>query len=431
MERKRINGLLCLANFLFVMTGALPYTTAADTQSILSSAGQADGDGRVPSFYQWTASIPKSPGILLRKEPLEAELWLSSASKQYRILYTSTDGVGGKRPVAVSGAVFIPRGFPPAGGWPVIAWAHGTVGIADICAPSIQGRSYRDIKYLNHWLDEGYAIVATDYQGLGTPGPHPYLNTRAEAYSVLDSIRAAQTGFVELSRRVAIVGHSQGGQAAFAAAGYLTAYAPEIDLRGTVATGTPLFTIDGQKSDAFSALGAEPPLPLEGAKVAYDPSVYDALYLLHMATQPRSTESAKDVLTDVGAPLFKQAASVCSARLEFDIEGAEVTRRTAFKLDELTKVIASVADRLTYSTYRVAGPIFLGIGEKDEEVSSRRQLSLASKACAAGSLIQAHLYAGASHSSTIARSMAESTAFIRSVMAGDPVPAVCNPKATP
>src|ERR1700677_1252030 len=60
-------------------------------------------------------------------------------------------------PIAVSGALYLPRGAPPEGGWPLLAWAHGTVGIADVCAPSWAGRSERDITYLNHSLDQGYA----------------------------------------------------------------------------------------------------------------------------------------------------------------------------------------------------------------------------------------------------------------------------------
>ncbi|MEA1146259.1 hypothetical protein U8M64_28080, partial [Klebsiella pneumoniae] len=83
---------------------------------------------------------------------------------------TSTDGLDGTTPIAVSGALFVPKGTPPVGGWPLMAWAHGTVGSADRCAPSLNERSPRDTRYLNYWLDQGYAIVATDYQGLGTPG---------------------------------------------------------------------------------------------------------------------------------------------------------------------------------------------------------------------------------------------------------------------
>ena len=112
----------------------------------------------------------------------------------------------GKSPITVSGALFIPKGTPPQDGWPLLAWAHGTVGIADICAPSWQARSYRDVRYLNEWLSQGFAIVATDYQGLGTPGPHPYLKVRPEAYSVLDSVRAVLKDVPGLANKIVIIG---------------------------------------------------------------------------------------------------------------------------------------------------------------------------------------------------------------------------------
>jgi Secretory lipase len=183
-----------------------------------SHAETLQGDGRVPQFYQSQEKLPSRPGILLKHETLEAELGINGAGLAYRLLYTSTDGNSDRDIVAVSGALFLPAGKPPQGGWPLVAWAHGTVGIADICAPSVQGRSLRDVTYLRRWLSEGFAVVATDYQGLGVPGPHLYLNTRSEAYSVIDSIRAAEQGFPNLSHQAIIVGQSQGGQAAFAAA---------------------------------------------------------------------------------------------------------------------------------------------------------------------------------------------------------------------
>ncbi|MGH1559106.1 hypothetical protein ACRAWD_18365 [Caulobacter segnis] len=83
----------------------------------------------------------------------------------------------------------LPEGAAAGGGWPLIAWAHGTTGVADVCAPSFMPRSDRDQQYLSAWLAAGYAIVATDYAGLGTPGPHPYLQPRSEGLAVLDSAR--------------------------------------------------------------------------------------------------------------------------------------------------------------------------------------------------------------------------------------------------
>ena len=135
--------------------------------------GPAHGDAGVSDFYAWKEKVPRVPGRLLRQEPLPDQLMLTNAAKGLRVLYTSTDGIDGKSPIAVSGAIYPPKGTPPAGGWPIVAWAHGTTGTADVCAPSWMERGTRDTDYLNAWLGQGYAVVASDYQGLGTPGGHP------------------------------------------------------------------------------------------------------------------------------------------------------------------------------------------------------------------------------------------------------------------
>ena len=192
------------------------------------------------SFYEWSGDVP-GPGALLRSEPLPQDLILENASKSERILYSSTNGLDDKTHIAVSGALFWPKGDPPAGGWPLVAWAHGTVGAAPKCAPSFVGRSERDKKYLNSWLSAGFAVVATDYQGLGTAGGHPYLATRPEAYGVLDSVRAVR-GQPQIGDAAIVVGQSQGAGAAFATAAFQPSYAPDVKLLGTVATGAPYFS---------------------------------------------------------------------------------------------------------------------------------------------------------------------------------------------
>ncbi|MBD0323785.1 MAG: hypothetical protein ICV72_10420, partial [Aldersonia sp.] len=105
----------------------------------------------------------------------------------------------GDRPALSSGAVYVPDGMPPQGGWPVVSWAHGTVGMGDQCAPSNYKSTERDSAYLAHWMQQGYAVVATDYVGLGNPGVHPYLDGPAAARSVVDMVRAARTQVPQLS----------------------------------------------------------------------------------------------------------------------------------------------------------------------------------------------------------------------------------------
>ena len=138
------------------------------------------------------------------------------------------------------------RGVPPArpapeGGFPVIAWAHGTVGLGDDCTPSALPRTPRDDEYLFALADQGYAIVASDYAGLGTPGLMSYLNSVTTAHGVVDSVIAAHGMGLPLSPRWAIVGQSQGGGAAISSARWATEFSQGtgLDYRGVVATGTP------------------------------------------------------------------------------------------------------------------------------------------------------------------------------------------------
>ena len=374
------------------------------------------GDGRVSEFYIWSGELSGPPGRLLRSEPLPATLGLANAASQERILYTSTDGVDGKSPITVSGALFIPKGTPPQDGWPLLAWAHGTVGIADICAPSWQARSYRDVRYLNEWLSQGFAIVATDYQGLGTPGPHPYLKVRPEAYSVLDSVRAVLKDVPGLANKIVVIGQSQGGGAAFATAAFAPDYAPELDIRGSVATGIPYL--------APKAIASARPRDVQ--KV--DRTISYLLYIALMAQQSDAGLKMTDLFTARALPVLEQARVACIANLENDVVSAGLTRANAL-LPEFEKVLASTLPSLTYPSLKLRQPIFVGTGQSDQDVLATNQLELVKDACEAGTTIEAHLYAGLDHSGTVMASLKHSVPFVRKVMSGEPVGAVCDPHA--
>ena len=128
----------------------------------------------------------------------------------------------------MSGTLAIPKGHAPKGGWPVISWAHGTTGVADACAPSRSGGSGPAL--LGRWLKAGYAVVRTDYEGLGTPGEHPFLIGRSEGSSVLDAARAARKLDNRICKRFVIAGHSQGGQSALWAASMAPSYTSDLKL---------------------------------------------------------------------------------------------------------------------------------------------------------------------------------------------------------
>jgi hypothetical protein len=138
-----------------------------------------------------------------------------------------------------TGLIFVPNVPAPPGGYPVVSWAHPTRGIADHCAPS-RNPSATDIPALNTLLGQGWLVVATDYQGLGSKKTHPYLVGESEARSAIDIVRAARNlPAAHASAHYVVWGWSQGGQAAMFASHIAAGYAPELDLQGTAAVAGP------------------------------------------------------------------------------------------------------------------------------------------------------------------------------------------------
>ncbi|MEY9930839.1 pimeloyl-ACP methyl ester carboxylesterase [Catenulispora sp. GP43] len=198
---------------------------------------------RVEFYIETEEDVSGRAGTLIRHEPLadgDGAL-VEGAGAMYRVLYESTSGTKARlgEPIAVSGLVAFPEGPAPDDGWPVVTWAHGTVGSADICAPSMDCHVPASLedeglgllrkinkaphKLLGALLRAGWAVAMTDYEGLGTRGNHPFLLGESEGRGVLDIVPAARdladrTDQPALSERYAIVGHSQGGQAALFAA---------------------------------------------------------------------------------------------------------------------------------------------------------------------------------------------------------------------
>lgn len=162
----------------------------------------------------------------------------SVAGRADRITYRSKSLAG--RDVVVSGALLTPKGQAPEGGWPVVSWAHGSSGIIDQCAPSTalskDGKVdlYGCSGFVSQLIGAGYAVAATDYEGLGTEGDHPYIVADSEGRSMIDAIRAAMQAEPTLSKKVFAVGHSQGGQAAIAAGELAETWGESLDFRGTI-----------------------------------------------------------------------------------------------------------------------------------------------------------------------------------------------------
>lgn len=348
-------------------------------------------------------------GTTIASVPLDPALSLTGAGPAFRVLYSSVDQHD--QPAVSTGAVFLPPGPAPQGGFPVIAWAHGTVGLGDDCTPSALPRTARDDEYLSHWLHEGYAVVASDYAGLGTPGLMSYLNSVTTAHGVIDSVIAAHDMGLPLSPEWAIVGQSQGGAAAISSARWATEFSQGtgLDYRGVVATGTPA-NID----QLVYQTGPNVELPDLGPIA----NAYTA-YILAALREARPDLDVDRVLSPAGLDAAHRAETVCTLALS-----EELTDLTpaAFLTAPLSS-IPGMADAL----YAFMGtpstgfdrPIFLGVGLLDRDVPPESTLGFYRQLVANNQDVTLHVYPEEDHSGTVLASLADSTPFLRKAFAAN------------
>lgn len=301
-------------------------------------------------FYDPPALDGRTPGTLLRSEPFDGYS-LPPGAHAVRILYVSR-ALSGARD-AVSGVVLIPAGPTPHGGWPVIAWAHGTSGVARMCAPSLM----KDVEYgsegLMPMVAAGFAVIATDYAGLGTPTPHQYDDKIPQANDVVYSVPAGRAAVPSLGRRWVAIGHSQGGVAVWGVAeleakfedpGYAGAIsvAGDMDFEGFEAHDARDFATITNMYWPFTAFGI---------KAAY-PS-FDVARMLSPAMLARY-----DDVTTKGCWYYAYAAA------------AEIGRQAAVRAGwNEARELASY-NRDSYSADRpIRGPLMVLAGDDDASVN--------------------------------------------------------------
>jgi len=374
------------------------------------------GDGGLSAFYAYDETIP-APGTLLRQEPLTEDQNVPSAAIGTRLLYASSNGLLVGEPVIVSGALFLPQGEPPERGWPLLLWSHGTVGIADKCAPTWTGYVPFHDEHLSQWLSEGYAIVASDYQGLGTEGTHPYLATQPAAYSNLDVIRAVQSGGFPVSERVVLAGQSQGAGAAISTAGHAPDYAPELDIRGVIATGVPFFT-----PDALIAVQDARPNDLVDPMLGYN---FLALTLVEQIDPEFQLE---DYVSEEALPLARSVTNICNRDMRAKITEAGLTYNKTFETPP-TEPLKQAFALMQFPSLQVSVPVFVGVGSDDRDTPPRMQAGFVKAACNAGSTIEAHLFKGFDHLTVLNHSQSKSKTFAAKAFRGEHINGNC--KALP
>jgi alpha-beta hydrolase superfamily lysophospholipase len=380
--------------------------TAAETEA---SAPPATAPPGLPDFYAVPDPLPAGePGDVIATEEVDAP---GLHGTLLRVMYHSESLSGDD--VAVTGLVAVPDSPPPDDGYPVISWAHGTTGIADVCAPSLEPGGYEALA--NGLLDAGYVVAGTDYEGLGTPGRHPYIVGESEARGTIDIVRAVHNlDDVPASTRYAVWGHSQGGHAAMYALHTAADWAPELDLVGVVAGAPP-----SQLGLLYAALRDSP----------------FRHYLLMAAAGFNAGHGDED------APLDKVLTEEGLAATAHVDEGCDVAGATA-DLDTDSLILADPNDVPEWARLLEANdpgkftepseaPLLIIHGGQDEQIPVVASQLMFDQLCAIGQAQQRWVYPGQSHAGVIGPSFADMLAWIDNRFAGEPAPDPVAPTGQP
>ena len=319
-----------------------------------------------------TSKAPAGAGQLISSTPIAGV----SASKAYRVRYRSFSPLGG--PIEVTGLVYLPTTKAPTGGWPVLSYAHGTVGLADRCAPSNQVGDLENIVG-STFNALGMAVVATDYEGLGTDKRHPYLNGVSEGRGVVDIVRAAKAiPGSNLSSTFVVWGHSQGGHAALFAGELAPYWAPELKLAGVVAGAPPSQLTNVATSIENSPFRGYFFMVAAGLNAA-DPSLD-----LSLALTPKALSLLPVVDTGCNAEVFKAFSAD-----PFD----SLVKRSALLQDPWKSALVANEP----GQVKTPAPILIIHGDKDEQIPVETSAELKKKLCALGDSVDRKVYKGQDH----------------------------------
>lgn len=348
------------------------------------------------------------PGTLIRAEPMQGAPDNAAA---YRVLYRSR-GLHDE-PIAVSGVVVIPTGPLPGAERPIVAWAHPTTGVVPRCAPSRALLVFQQMQGLRDMVERGYIVAATDYPGLGTPGPHPYLVGVSEARAVIDAVRTArELPEAGAGRRFAVWGHSQGGQASLYTGILTKSYAPDLDLVG-VAAAAPATELATLMADDLNSNGGR-------NLTAMTLWSWERVFNAPMAR----------VLESVAIPVVNRLAEECIESI-YDLLVRQSTARPLERsflsvqnpLDE--EPWRSLAADNTPGVLPSAIPVFISQGDNDNLVRPEVTRDYVKRLCRAGSRVRMVLFPQVNHGFIGRDSAGAAVEWMAERFAGAPAPDDC------
>ena len=363
------------------------------------------------AFYQLPSPLPSGPlGTIVRAERVTDA---PEGSREWKILYMSKSFTDAR--TAVSGLLFVPTTPAPAGGRRIVASTHGTIGVASYCAGSNLGPKYwPGIDGLAQFLASGYVVVAPDYQGLGTPGPHPYLVGDSEAWATLDAVRAAHGfGPADAGDEFAVFGSSQGGQAALFTGQDAVSYAPELKLVG-VAAAAPA-------TDLERLFASNPNGTVTRVLSAYTLEAWSRVY-----PQLRLDQ----VATALARPIIKEIASVCiavdenatvSAGLVAQLLRISYLHKNPWEIEPWRGLIA----RNSPGNARINAPILITQGDEDRLVTPPITSAFVARLCREGEQVSYRTYPGLDHVHAGPDTAADVAKWIADRFLGERAPRTC------
>lgn len=369
------------------------------------------------AFYMPPSPLPDGGnGSVIWVRKLSGTMALPSAERNLLVLYRSEDPKGG--PVAVSGTVSIPKGTPPEGGWPVITWTHGTTGLAAICGPSRDTPNGPEHPYiaaiqplLDGFVAKGYAVVATDYQGLGVAGFHPFFQGVPNAKNALDMLRAARALEPAIGTKYAVMGHSQGGQADLFTAATGPSYAPDFQLVGNIA-----FAPGSHLAERLAAVRASDKVELALPYVLYvlrSYSVTDPSIDLARILAPKAVGHMGDL--EIG----------CMSRALTDGYWSAAIAKDQFLANPDLAAFLKMAAQNEPGALSIPVPALVMQGTGDVTVRPKDTDGMVRDLCAKGNEVLYKTFDGVSHDGVMASGLPDALAFMADRFAGKPAPGNC------
>jgi len=400
-----------LCRQLFLATFGMAFAVAAAILFVVNPAfAQAPAPASVkPSqilhalpltkFYDTPHPLPAGkPGELIRSESFD-EYELPLEVSAVRILYHSRSASG--EDVATSGVVLIPSDEkPPAGGWPIIAWAHEATGVARPCAPSLM-RNVGHGPFLSMYVTLGYAVVATDYTGLGTSFRNAFLDAPSSATDIIGSVSAARAALPQLGVRWIVMGEGEGSLAAVAVAekqneirdpGYLGSIAVSglADAKELLVHST-----QGPASSVFLAYGVK--------------TVYPQFQVT-------------DMLTEKTLALYQQIGQTCGEAAAVARFPPAETLKPAWENNEFVKQYFA---RNSLGQTQARAAILVISADADRTVPVTVTAPVIARMCKQGNRVQWERYPNIDPSRVIGDSARDQISWIEGRFAGRPAPANC------